>query len=918
MKKFLKIIVISFTVLIAALFIFPIVFKGAIIEKVKGIANENVNAKVDFGDFSLSLITSFPDFSFEINDVSVINNAPFKGDTLAYIGNVSVELDLMSVIGGKYIVSDFSIDNFVANAKIMEDGLANWDITIPDSSAVFEDELAAEVTEEGGDLLTGLEAFSFTNVNISYVDLRSNMVAVINNFNQSGSLILDGDSTDINVKTMIEEFTFVMDGDKLANNIAFDSDVKIAADIEKMIFDFKENKFRLNELKLGIDGSVDMANDMIFDLTLSAKDNKFKDLLSLIPAVYKSEIDGIDVKGDFSLSAMLKGEMTAESYPGFDIDFSIKDGFIKYPDLPESVKNIEMELAVDNVDGIIDHTIVDLKFFHFEVAKNPINMTFYLTNLASDPNMKGSIKSQFRLENLAKAIPMEAGEDYQGGIDADLDFSGKLSAIEEERYEDFKAKGKIIFDNLLYKSSDLPTTLIKTGYLNFTPQKLEVSNFDMKIGKSDLVANGKVDNILSYVFNDETIKGSFRLKSNYFDLDELMMEDSTEVEITEEDVAVNEAVQKATGDSLKNTEEGAIEVPRNINFSLFTSFKKVNYDSMPIKKFTGDLFVKDGIVKFDNTKMEVLSGKVEMSGYYNTQDIKKPTTDIKLSIEKMGIKEAFTTFNTVQKMAPIAKEAEGEFSAEMSFKSVLTDSMTPVYETLNGKGFLKTTNLGIAETDAWKGLIGALKITNPKYAKIKAEDVKVNYQFKDGKLYTSPFKLNLGKIKGEVSGWTSFDNKIEYKYALQIPREDLGGAANKAIESGLALIGKSGMNISVGEYINIDVIVSGNMDKPSYKVRPSGTSGGKSAKGKAIEDLKTKAKEELSKAKDKIKNELGKAKKELEAKTKAEIEKVKQEAKAKVKAKAKAEVERLKKEGEAKAKKELEKKGKDALKGLFK
>jgi len=914
MKNFFKIIVIFFAVLIAALLIIPIAFKGTIIEKVKGIANENVNAKVDFGDFSLSLITSFPNFSFEINDVSVINKAPFAGDTLAYVGNISVELDLMSVIGGKYVVSDFSVDNVVANAKIMEDGLANWDIAIADSNAVAEEEVTEEEVEDGGKLLTGLEAFSFTNVNISYVDLESNMIAVIKNFNQSGSLILNGDSTDINVKTIIEAFTFVMDGDKLANKIAFNSNVEIAADIEKMIFDFKENQFRLNELKLGMDGRIDMADDMIFDLTLSAKDNKFKDLLSLIPAVYKSEMDGIDVKGDFSLSAILKGKMTDDSYPGFDVDFSIKNGFIKYPDLPESVKNIEMELTVDNTDGIIDHTIVDLKLFHFEVAKNPINMTFYVTNVESDPNMKGSIKSQFRLENLAKAIPMEEGEEYKGGIDADVDFAGKLSAIEEERYEDFKAEGKIIFDNLLYKSADLPTTLIKTGYLNFTPQKLDVSNFDMKIGKSDLVANGKVDNILSYVFNDETIKGSFTLKSNYFDLDEFMAEDSTAIETSVEDVTVNEALENAKGDSLSTEEEVVIEVPKNIDFALFTTFKKLNYDSMPIENFTGDLFVKDGIVKFNNTKMEVLSGKIEMSGSYNTQDIKKPTTDMKMSIDKMGIKEAFTTFNTIQKMAPIAKEAEGEFTTDMAFTSVLTDSMTPVYETLNGKGFLKTTNLGIAETDAWKGLIGALKISNPKYAKVKAEDVKINYQFKDGKLYTSPFKLNLGKIKGEVSGWTSFDNKIEYTYALQIPREDLGGAANKAIESGLALIGKSGMDISVGEYINIDVIVSGDMDKPSYKVRPSGTSWGESTKGKAVEVVKEKVKEEFNKAKDKAKEELEKAKKEAEKKVEAEIEKVKKEAKAK----AQAEVDRLKKEAEAKAKKKLEKEGKKALKGLFK
>ncbi len=915
-KKLLKVIGIFFGVLILAALILPQVFKGKIIDTVKELANDNVNAKVDFGDFSLSLISSFPDFSFGIKDISVINKLPFEGDTLAYIGDINVELDLMSVIGGNYVISNFEIDNVVANAKIMEDGLANWDIAIPDSAAVIEEVVEEEAEESSDKLIAGLESFSITNVNVSYVDLQSQMVAIIKNFNQSGSLLLNGDSTDINVKTGIEALTFVLGGERLANKIKFESDVKIAADLEKMIFDFKENQFRVNELKLGMDGRLAMPDDMIFDLTLSAKDNKFKDLLSLIPAVYKTDVEGIDVKGDFSLTAALRGKMDDENLPGFDVDFSINNGFIKYPDLPESVKDINMELAIDNSDGIIDHTIVDLSLFNFKIANNPIDIKFYVTNVESDPNMRGYVRSKFKLENLAKAIPMEEGEEYKGGINANLDFAGKMSAIEEERYEDFKASGNIIFDNLLYKSKDLPTTLVKTGYLKFSPQQLEVSNFDMKIGKSDLVANGKIDNILPYVFKDETIKGSFNLKSNFFDLDELMAEDTTIVEASsEEDVAVEAAIQNAKADSTSTEEEGVIAVPKNIDFALLTSFKKVNYDGMPIDNFTGDLYVKDGVVKFNNTGMEILSGKIKMNGSYNTQDIKKPLADFKMSIDDMGIGEAYRTFNTVKKMVPIAKNTKGEFSTDMTFNTALTDSMTPVYESINGLGFLETTNLGIAETDAWKGLIGALKVKDSKYDKIKAEDVKIDYEFKDGKLYTKPFKLNLGKIKGEVSGWTSFDNKIEYTYALQIPREDIGGAANKAIDGGLALLGKSGMDVSIGEYVSVDVIVSGDMDKPSYKVRPGGTSSGeKSTKDKAVDVVKEKVKVEIDKAKEQAKEEIDKAKKEAEKKAREEADRLKKEAEVK----AQAEVDRLKKEAEAKAKKELENKGKKALKGLFK
>ena len=124
-KKLLKIVGILVFLLILSLVTIPILFKDQIVEKVKEIANASVNAKVDFGDFDLSLIASFPSFTFEINDVSVINKAPFDGDTLAHIGNINLELDLGSVINGRYVVSSFNINDLTANAKVLKDGKAN-------------------------------------------------------------------------------------------------------------------------------------------------------------------------------------------------------------------------------------------------------------------------------------------------------------------------------------------------------------------------------------------------------------------------------------------------------------------------------------------------------------------------------------------------------------------------------------------------------------------------------------------------------------------------------------------------------------------------------------------------------------------------------------------------------------------------
>jgi uncharacterized protein involved in outer membrane biogenesis len=86
-------------ILVAAI-VLPIIYK----DKIKSLAVEEINkslkATVSLGDVSLSLFRNFPNFSFSMEDFTIINHAPFEGDTLAHMGDFRFEIDLMSVLSG--------------------------------------------------------------------------------------------------------------------------------------------------------------------------------------------------------------------------------------------------------------------------------------------------------------------------------------------------------------------------------------------------------------------------------------------------------------------------------------------------------------------------------------------------------------------------------------------------------------------------------------------------------------------------------------------------------------------------------------------------------------------------------------------------------------------------------------------------
>ena len=117
---------------------------------------------------------------------------------------------------------------------------------------------------------------------------------------------------------------------------------------------------------------------------------------------------------------------------------------------------------------------------------------------------------------------VEDDDELYGSFMVDVKVKGRMSTIEEERYNDFIALGSVLVQNLNYKTGSLTKAVeISNAQLNFSPQYLDLVSFKMTIGKSNLSANGKVRNYLAYAFKNGNLKGNLTTNSTFFNLDEL-------------------------------------------------------------------------------------------------------------------------------------------------------------------------------------------------------------------------------------------------------------------------------------------------------------------------------------------------------------------------------------------------------------
>ena len=79
--------------------------------------------------------------------------------------------------------------------------------------------------------------------------------------------------------------------------------------------------------------------------------------------------------------------------------------------------------------------------FIWNLAGSPFDMTFSLKTPMSDPDFKGSMIGKIDLTALSKAVPMDSIS-LSGIIDMSVQMAGRMSMIEKEQYESFKAPGK--------------------------------------------------------------------------------------------------------------------------------------------------------------------------------------------------------------------------------------------------------------------------------------------------------------------------------------------------------------------------------------------------------------------------------------------------------------------------------------------
>lgn len=833
MKKAIYILVVIIGLVLISLALFPLVFKGKINEMMLKKVNGMVDAKVTYGRYKLSFLQSFPDFTATFTDLAIVGKGEFEGDTLASFKKFSAQINVPSLIREKgIVVESLYLDKGRLQLLISEAGNNNWNIEKTDSTITPDqaDVILTDDQDEDTPFKMLLRNVVINDFDFIYKSIKSDYMFAVYDLNGHFSGTMEDMYTILSIEASTPSINFNMGEIHYLQNNKLDLSTKLQADLETWEFKFQTGSSLLNGIPLQVNGGFDMPGDsMLFDIHFDVPDIDMKQVLTMIPAYYQKYMTDIQATGNIKLNGAITGLYYEEIYPGIEILFDIHDGVVKYPQLPDVLKIHQLNANVTKPEGDMDLMTVGITQLEMQLAQNPLSMHALFSNLFTDPHLDVALDGVIDLESLSKVIPLGDSK-IIGMITADATIKGNYSDLESNNFTAFVSKGSVDLKNFFLQNSALPQGVkISNAALVLNNQNVDIKGLQGEMGRSDFNLSGELNNVITYLFASDVLKGQFELKSRFVDLNEFM-----------NDYESGEGVYIAA-DTTK-AEKKPLVLPEKVSINFNAKVDRLLFDQMDITQFDGRIALHQQKLTLIGLDMNLIGGKMKLNGTVLADGREYPDVNFNLDILNFDLPMAYRQIGMVQKYMPFAAKSQGKFSTKLNIESQLGTGLKMILSAITAKGSFSTTDLKLVDASFFSSLKSVIKYD--RLRNFGVDNFKTNFSIKDGNLNIDPFSTKLANQPVRLGGSYNLGGTLDFRVDATVEKDIL----SNEIQNMIAYIPghQRVSNIDVGVNIKGDA-KNPNVTVDQDKIKKQVMDQLKNSSSKEIEDAAKKLLKELFK-----------------------------------------------------------------------
>jgi len=438
--KTAKYIGITFTVILALMFVTPYIFSDKIKEEIKKTANKKLAGEMNYSDVNVSFFKHFPSLTLTLNDFKLYGSAPFQKERLINAKEVSFGINVSSLIFGKSInIDEIYLSNSTINIKVNKDGLANYNVYIAGKEVEKTDEESAAIK---------LDRIEIINSQMTYDDKSTQVHFDAFGFNYLGKGDLSQDIFDLYSKAKIEKLNVFYENEQYLMNKKVDADLITKINVNSLSFVFEQNNLMINQLPVDFKGKFDFLKDGYnLDFIVKSTDSNLKDLFTAFPPKYITWLSKTELKGKTDLLLTLKGKYIESKAiaPNLNLDLKIRDGFVNYDKSAFPVSNLNLDLSTSLPSLNPELLIVNTKSISLNINQDFLKAKMFVKGM-NTPEIDAVFNSKIDLEKLNRAI----------GI-PDFELKGTLVG-------EGKAKGKYDPQHKIFPITNANINL-KSGYI---------------------------------------------------------------------------------------------------------------------------------------------------------------------------------------------------------------------------------------------------------------------------------------------------------------------------------------------------------------------------------------------------------------------------------------------------------------------
>ena len=495
--KILKITGITFVISLLILILLPIVFADTITEKVKVLANKNLEGKLNFNDSELSFFKHFPSLTLTLHEFNLNGSKPFKNKSLISAKEIGFGIDVWSaVFGNQTQIEEIFLENAKINIQVNRKGEANYNIY---KSNPKENNTASESAS------LELENIQINNSELVYNDKSTKINIEAKGFNYKGKGDLLKANFNLKTSARIDSLSFVYDQKEYLKNKKVKANLITKINTNSLSFVFEKNDLVINQLPVEFTGFFDfLKNGYQMDFKLKTENSDLEDLFTALPAEYVSWMNETKMKGTTSAFLTLKGKYIASEKLSPELNFNIKvrDGYVKHSKAPYPVEDIFLNLDTKLPNLDINLLKIRLDSLYFDVNKNKLSAVLISDGFGKKITIDSKIKSKLDLSFVSNALQVPNFK-LAGNLDADIISKGNFNK-EDKKFPITKG------------NFELKNGLIQTAYY---PKPIQ--NINLKASLNSPTGDFKDASFILSPTNFTFEGESFNMKASFINFDDI-------------------------------------------------------------------------------------------------------------------------------------------------------------------------------------------------------------------------------------------------------------------------------------------------------------------------------------------------------------------------------------------------------------